>query len=252
VYVQSLLGGGKDVLDIGCGEGFFAEKLAAAGHRVTGVDVLERPDRPHAFTDYHSVELDSSQAETLLGALPGRFDYVLLLDVLEHLKNPERILSAASRLLKPGGRLIISLPNVANLTVRLALLFGRFDYAERGILDRTHLHFYTRRTVKSLLARNGLRSLEEKITVMPLELVLGLSPRSPAMRAISAVLGAVTRLLPGLFGYQILHVASPVQSEAHQAQPDTAADLLRLADNLAVSPAAELSRTSHSRVPSGD
>jgi hypothetical protein len=69
-------------------------------------------------------------------------------------------------------------PNVANITVRLALLFGRFNYMERGILDRTHLRFFTHKTARELLEHAGYAILEERLTVMPIELVVGLSSKS--------------------------------------------------------------------------
>jgi 2-polyprenyl-3-methyl-5-hydroxy-6-metoxy-1,4-benzoquinol methylase len=232
-YVRRFLGTRKDVLDIGCGEGFLAKLLAEAGHRVTGVDVLDQPRHREALVDYIPLDLDSREAETVLRARRERFDYILLLDVLEHLRDPERLLKAARTLLKPGGKMVISVPNVANLTVRLQLLLGRFDYTERGILDRTHVRFYTRRTARALLARCGLRQVEEKCTVMPVELVLGLPPRSLFMRAVNTCLAVVTRFMPGLFGYQIMHLAGADLAAFEQRAEHTAADLLRLSDQLA-------------------
>ena len=87
----------------------------------------------------------------------------------------------------------MSLPNVANISVRLALLFGRFNYTERGILDRTHLHFYTRKTARALLEENGWEIVEAKTTVMPLELVLGLAPENPLDARHHRAAGAVHR-----------------------------------------------------------
>ncbi len=253
-YVRRFLGTSKDVLDIGCGEGFLAQILTGAGHRVTGVDVVENPQHREALVDYIHADLDSPEAERLLRARPERFDFVLLLDVLEHLKDPERLLRAARGLLKPGGRIVISVPNVANVTVRLQLLLGRFDYTERGILDRTHLRFFTRRTARALLSRCGLQSAGEKNTVMPIELVLGLSPRSPLMRLLNACLALATRLAPGILGYQIMHLAAPDPQLGEAPANRTAADLLRLSDELArhgdaVSPAARSTDADHSSVP---
>ena len=108
-----------------------------------------------------------------------------------------------------GWFLVEPLPNVANITVRLALLFGRFPYADRGIKDRTHLHFYTRRTARALLEQNGWEIVAAKTTVMPLELVLGLDPAKPPMRAITALLAAATAVFPGLLGYQFVYLARP-------------------------------------------
>jgi hypothetical protein len=111
--------------------------------------------------------------------------------------------------LKHGGLLVVSVPNVANITVRLALLFGRFNYTDRGILDRTHLNFYTRKTARAFLEENGWEIAEAKTTIMPLELVLGLDPSHPAMRSITAVLAVATALFPGLLGYQFVYLARP-------------------------------------------
>jgi hypothetical protein len=134
---------------------------------------------------------------------------VLLLDVLEHLVQPESVLAQIRGALKENGRLVVSLPNVANISVRLALLLGRFPYAERGILDRTHLHFYTRKSSRALLEDSGWEIVEAKTTVMPLELVLGLAAGNRLMRAITEVLALCTAVFPGLLGYQFVYLARP-------------------------------------------
>jgi 2-polyprenyl-3-methyl-5-hydroxy-6-metoxy-1,4-benzoquinol methylase len=136
-----------------------------------------------------------------------RFDRVLLLDVLEHLRHPEQILRQSQEVLKREGLLIVSVPNIANIYIRLTLLLGRFDYSERGLLDKTHLRFFTRKTARKLLESNGYSILEEQQTVIPLELVLGWSPDNVVMKALNRLLAAVTWLFPGLFGYQIMFVA---------------------------------------------
>ena len=123
--------------------------------------------------------------------------------------QPERLLAEVRPALKESGQLVVSVPNVANITVRLALLFGRFPYADRGILDRTHLHFYTRKMARALLEENGWEIVAAKVTVMPLELVLGLDPAKPPMRAITALLAAATALFPKLLGYQFVFLARP-------------------------------------------
>ncbi|WP_321474754.1 bifunctional glycosyltransferase/class I SAM-dependent methyltransferase [uncultured Paludibaculum sp.] len=205
-YALRLTGHDKDILDIGCGHGYFASKLKENGHRVTGIDFLETPANLDALEDYRQMDLDTGDISTVVG--DRRYDYVLLLDVLEHLRDPERLLREATKALRPGGRIIVSVPNVANITVRLQLLAGRFDYAPRGILDSTHLRFYTRRTARRMMEDCGLKSVREKLTVMPVELALGLQPKSRVMRALNACLAVATRLMPGLLGYQIMHVAA--------------------------------------------
>src|SRR5437016_12769572 len=98
-------------------------------------------------------------------ALDGAFDAIVYGDVLEHLHDPARVLAALNRGLAPGGQAVISVPNVAHLWVRLSLAAGRFEYADRGILDRTHLRFFTRRSLGALLTGAGLRV--ERLTATP-------------------------------------------------------------------------------------
>jgi SAM-dependent methyltransferase len=154
------------------------------------------------FDQYVSADLEYG-VDPKTPALCGReFDKVLLLDVLEHLRQPDKLLQDCRSFLKPNGHLIVSLPNIANITVRLMLLFGGFNYTERGLLDKTHIRFFTRKTARKLLESNGYRIVEQKMTIMPLELVLGLRPESFVMRMVQRFLILCTALLPGLFGYQ--------------------------------------------------
>jgi 2-polyprenyl-3-methyl-5-hydroxy-6-metoxy-1,4-benzoquinol methylase len=208
-YALRMVGSGQDVLDIGCGEGYFAAELAGRQNRVVGVDALPSAANQSVLEQYIPLDLNAPLC-SLTRALAGRtFDRVLLLDVLEHLTQPERILAEALAAVNARGSLVISVPNVANITVRLALLFGRFTYTDRGILDRTHVRFFTRKTARRFLKEHGCEIVEERATVMPLELVLGLSPANPLMRAINLVLAAATGILPGLLGYQWMFVARP-------------------------------------------
>jgi SAM-dependent methyltransferase len=85
----------------------------------------------------------------------GYFDAIVLADVLEHLKTPNDFLRAIGKYLAPAGMVVISLPNVARLEVRIKLLLGRFNYAPSGIMDKTHLHFYTYSTARSLVENAG-------------------------------------------------------------------------------------------------
>ena len=97
--------------------------------------------------------------------------------------------------------------NVANITVRLALLFGNWTYTERGILDKTHYRFYTRRTARRLLENNGYEIIKQMMTVMPVELVFGLPAENPLMKLLNRVLAFLTALMPGLLGYQCVFIA---------------------------------------------
>ena len=206
-YFQQLAGAGHDVLDVGCGEGFLASTIARQGNRITGIDILPQPTLRDVFTRYVRADLGTGlPAAELDGA---KFDKVLLMDVLEHLSQPETLLRACREVLRPNGQAIVSVPNVANITVRLALAFGKFEYAERGILDKTHLRFFTRKTARRMLESCGFEATRQIGTVMPVELALGLSPKNAVMKAVNRVLAFFTMLLPGLLAYQWIFIARP-------------------------------------------
>jgi 2-polyprenyl-3-methyl-5-hydroxy-6-metoxy-1,4-benzoquinol methylase len=206
-FVKLAIGRGQDVLDVGCGEGFLAEQIQQMGNHVTGIDVLPQAKQQGSFDRYVPADLEHG-IDPDTPALRGReFDKVLLLDVLEHLRRPEKLLRDCRCFVKSNGHLIVSLPNVANITVRLMLLFGRFNYTERGILDKTHLRFFTRKTAQKMVEANGYQIVDMKMTIMPLELVLGLRPDSFFMRMVQRFLILCTAIMPGLFGYQIFLTA---------------------------------------------
>lgn len=126
--------------------------------------------------------------------------------MLEHLSEPERTLAQIRDALVPEGRLLISVPNVANIYVRLNLLFGCFPYAERGILDRTHRVFFTRHSLTKLVEGHGFRVERETISTIPLPLALPWLPR-PLLVSLGWGLDGLTRILPTLLGYQIILAA---------------------------------------------
>jgi len=208
-YGFLLAQGAVEILELGCGKGHFSEQLIESGNRVTGIDVLPPSAVCVPGLEYIPADLNSQS----LGAMPRlssrRFGRILMMDVLEHLLDPERVLRESARLLAPGGSVIVSLPNVANLWVRLMLLLGRWDYTDRGILDRTHLRFYTRKTARHLLVSSGYAIEKEIATVIPAELAFRLSHRNLLMIAINRTLAAATRLWPTLFGYQFVFLARP-------------------------------------------
>lgn len=137
------------------------------------------------------------------------FDVVVAGDILEHLPRPEALLEKVRPLLAPGGTVLASLPNVANVTVRAALLAGRFPYAERGILDRTHLRFYTRASARALFAASGYRVAWEAATAMPVELAVPALGRPPLAGAARGTASLLARVWPTLFGYQFVLEAAP-------------------------------------------
>jgi 2-polyprenyl-3-methyl-5-hydroxy-6-metoxy-1,4-benzoquinol methylase len=216
-YFLSWIGKQQQVLDIGCGEGFFAKEIVEAGNSVVGIDVLELPQHVRLFDAYAQANLNQGLQEAEPMLAQRRFNRILLQDVLEHVPDPARLLRDCRQFLAPDGLLLISVPNVANITVRLSLLFGRFKYTERGILDRTHLRFFTRRTAREAIQEAGYTIERESATVMPVELALNLSADHPLMRLVNAALAVGTWTFPKLLGYQLLFV---VRASAN-AQPAT-------------------------------
>ncbi len=145
------------VLDVGAADGYLGESLIIQKKcRVFGIE-------PHAQGAAEAVRkgyvvcVPTSVEEALKDRRlkEEKFDYILAGDVCEHLLNPEQVLRTFKTFLKPGGKLVISLPNVAHYSVRAHLLCGRWDMQDAGILDRTHLHFYTQKTARALLAAAG-------------------------------------------------------------------------------------------------
>jgi 2-polyprenyl-3-methyl-5-hydroxy-6-metoxy-1,4-benzoquinol methylase len=141
------------VLDVGCSSGYLAAPLAARRNTVVGIELDAAAARDaQAFCE----QVLLGDVETMVLPLePGSFDVVLLGDVIEHLRDPVDTLRRLRRFLRPGGRLVLSTPNVANWAIRLSLLGGRWRYTDRGILDRTHTHLFTRATLREAIESAG-------------------------------------------------------------------------------------------------
>lgn len=147
---------GKRILELGCADGFISRHLTERGCSVTGVEVdAEAAERARRWCD-QVVVCDLNQPDWI-GRVGAGFDAVLCGDVLEHLARPELALQQVHKVLAPGGRVIICVPNIAQVRVRLGLLLGRFNYAPTGILDVTHLRFYTYKTARELIQGAGYR-----------------------------------------------------------------------------------------------
>jgi 2-polyprenyl-3-methyl-5-hydroxy-6-metoxy-1,4-benzoquinol methylase len=158
--LRGSLPGFPTLLDIGCGRGQLASAAQQLTYRVTGIEC--HPAALEAARDRVAelLPIDLADKETVTAALDERkFDVILFACVLEHIPDPLSVLRFYRGFLKPNGRIVVSLPNVACWDRRLALLFGRFDYADSGIMDRTHLRFFTFRTAQALLREAGLATL---------------------------------------------------------------------------------------------
>ncbi len=193
--------GGK-LLDLGAAGGELGEALRDFFPRRIGfeLDVERIADLRGRFDQAVIADLETVQR------LPKGADAIVLADIIEHLRDPSVLLATVRDALAEDGRVFVSVPNIANITVRLGLLFGIFEYRERGILDETHLRFYTMRTIKRDVERAGFRIVAIRGSSVPLRLIIPWMPEL-LLRAGEKVLSVITQLWRGLFAYQIIVVA---------------------------------------------
>jgi 2-polyprenyl-3-methyl-5-hydroxy-6-metoxy-1,4-benzoquinol methylase len=153
-----LLGDAKRIVEIGAATGYFTAAATSRGMTVVGIE----PDaRAVAAAHAKGVHLRLGTAESALRP-DELFDCAVLLDVVEHVPDADGLLACCLRHLRPHGELVLSVPNVAHWKVRSALLRGQFDYTATGIMDDTHIHFYTAKTLEELLTRHGLHITQKR------------------------------------------------------------------------------------------
>lgn len=195
-----LVGENRRVLDVGCSTGYLGEALAGRGCVVDGVDrdpeaVALAAGRLHAA---RTVDLD---AEDLAEALAGEtYERIVLADVLEHLLDPAAVLRSAASLLAPGGEIVVSMPNVSHGSLRLALLQGRWETRDTGLLDRTHIRFFTRESMLALVQGAGFAVTELHATVVD---PAGSEVQFDAAQLPEGIVGWV-RAQPDSFHYQFV------------------------------------------------
>jgi 2-polyprenyl-3-methyl-5-hydroxy-6-metoxy-1,4-benzoquinol methylase len=182
------------VLDLGCGSGRFAQRARALGHRVVGVDRTEFDgvrDRLNLF-----VRADLNTGIPQQAHVAAGYDVVVAADVLQHLVHPDRLLREIRNVLRPGGQVLVCVPNGVHWYARLRFASGRFDYDRRGLLDVDHLRFFTRRSLRRMAARAGYDVLGEQVGGLP----------SRGRRALA-------RVLPNLFADQLIIRLTPHSGE---------------------------------------
>ena len=191
------------VLDVGCARGFLGAWLTPPEFYLMGVDI-EKSFLENLNANYRQAILADIEQ---LPRLPlARAPHVLVLaDVLEHVRQPEAVLTGLCRQhLTPGAAVIISLPNAVHLYVRLSILAGRFNYAERGILDRTHVRFYTLSTALDLCRKCGIVVEQVAVTPTPLPLVNPAFAEGHRLFGLHRFNAWLARQARHIFGYQFI------------------------------------------------
>ena len=192
---------GKKVLEIDSGDDALTRRLLEAGAKVDTVELDAR--HPTAVVDGSKRvpigELDSTTDINL----DDDYDILIAADVLEHLRHPDVALSRFKQHLRRDGLLIVSLPNIANIYVRVNLLFGRFPSHRKGILDRTHLRFFTLDSARKLLRSTGWVEEKADVTPIPIGILWPFTLRR-GCRWLLSFAHRITRCLKGLLAYQVL------------------------------------------------
>lgn len=198
------------LIDLGAAGGELGAAVRGSFDRTIGFELdVDRIAALHNSFD----QVVIADLERITG-LPKNAHAIVMADVVEHLRDAKQILAIARESLAPDGRLFLSVPNIANITTRIGLLFGIFRYRDRGILDSTHLRFYTLKTISDEVEGAGFEIVATRASAIPIRLIIpGLLPESLLDLAERTLL-ILTQMWKALFAYQIILVARKKAEEA--------------------------------------
>lgn len=196
----------KYILDIGCGAGDTGEMLMQQGFIVDGI-TLSDEEKAVAGKVLRNVYVHNVE-QGLPADLQQQYDVVILSHVLEHICYPQRLLSDVRRHLSPGGIIIVALPNLMHFNSRWKLTMGNFKYEEYGIWDYTHFRWYTFQSAQQMLRENNFTVEKADVSGwIPFEHRLKKITPAGLRNGLFRILKNIS---PGLFGFQLLYVAKPV------------------------------------------
>lgn len=190
------------VLDVGCSKGFIGKILKDFNFELYGIE-LDREDAKIAKKYYKEIRVANLELKKNLFKKIF-FDIIIMADIIEHLRNSSEIVGYLKKFLKKDGMLILSTGNIANLYVRLKLLFGNFDYEERGILDKTHLKLFTLKTFRQLATNAGLKIVGEDFTPIPLPTVNKIFVEGNPLNLAHKINYYLMRIFPKLLSFQFI------------------------------------------------
>jgi SAM-dependent methyltransferase len=210
------------ILDVGTASGYLGKIWRGRGHYLAGIE-YDPATAETAKKYYDSFQV--ADIETFDFPYPREFDYIVFADVLEHLRDPAAVLRRCIPTLKESGKIIISVPNVANWLIRLSLLLGKFDYMDRGILDRTHLRFFALRSLKQLMNEVSCDVLDVIPTPLPIQIVLPFTGNK-FFRLLHEAHFALTYCWKTIFAYQFVITAAPYPPRSPLKSGTTSEDVL--------------------------
>lgn len=194
------------ILDLGCSGGLLSEKLRQRGHYVVGIDQGEVPGVRERTDEFYVADLEKG----IPSEVGDGYGVVIAGDVIEHLARPVDALRQISSVLRPGGQVILSVPNFGHWYPRIRTAAGLFGYDRRGILDSTHLRFFTRSNLRRLARAAGYDILEETSTGLPMGVITDGGGLANLVRRVDETL---VKARPTLFGYQFLFRLTPHAEE---------------------------------------
>jgi 2-polyprenyl-3-methyl-5-hydroxy-6-metoxy-1,4-benzoquinol methylase len=226
VAMLRMIGFNKRVLEAGCASGHVSEFLHSQGCSVVGVELDSTVVQP-ALQWLDRVIVGNIDDNELWDELAGEFfDAILFGDVLEHLKDPLNSLRNSVKCLRPSGTVVVSVPNIAHADVKIALMNGTFPYRESGLLDRTHIHFFTKESLLELMRDAGLVVTElYRVTVPVFDTELAAPRGSVDERVLEAVLSDRESET-----YQF--VIKAVRDDGERALEKLSSDMIELTDKL--------------------